>query len=74
MATITSNASGDWSVGATWVGSVAPADNDDVVIAAGHDIKFDVDQSGWANGIAGLTITGGATPGMLYAAFAGAGT
>jgi hypothetical protein len=58
MATITSAGSGDWGTGATWVGGVAPADNDAVVIASGHSVVFNVDTSGFANGIAGLTITG----------------
>ena len=34
MATITSNASGAWATGATWVGGTKPADDDVVVIAA----------------------------------------
>ena len=58
MATITSAATGLWSAGATWVGGVAPADNDAVVIATGHVVTFDADTSGFANGIAGITITG----------------
>lgn len=58
MATITSAGSGDWSSGATWVGGSVPVDNDTVVIASGHVVVFDVDTSGFANGIAGLTITG----------------
>lgn len=57
MATITSVGSGNWSAAGTWDAGV-PADNDTVVIAAGHAVTFDVDQSGFANGIAGLTITG----------------
>lgn len=65
MATITSVGSGNWSAAGTWDAGV-PADNDTVVIAAGHAVTFDVDQSGFANGIAGLTITSHAsTPGML---------
>lgn len=58
MATITSAGSGLWSAGATWSGGGVPADNDTVVIASGHTVTFDVDQSGFANGIAGITITG----------------
>ena len=58
MATITSAGSGLWSAGATWAGGNAPADNDAVVIASGHTVTFDVDQSGFANGIAGITVTG----------------
>jgi hypothetical protein len=74
VATITSAASGPWSAGSTWAGGSAPADNDTVIIAAGHSVEFDVDMSAWANGIAGLTIQGGATPGMLYAKHSAAGT
>lgn len=60
MATITSNGTGGglWSAGATWVGGVAPVDADTVVIAAGDTVTFNVDTSGFANGIAGITITG----------------
>jgi len=57
MATRTSVGSGLWSSAGTWDTGV-PADNDVVVIAAGHVVEFDVDQSGFANGIDGLTITG----------------
>lgn len=57
MATITSVGSGLWSVAGTWDGGV-PVDNDVVVIAAGHVVEFDVDQSGFANGVDGITITG----------------
>lgn len=42
MPTITSAASGDANVGATWVGGVAPGPGDDVVIAA-HTINFTAD-------------------------------
>jgi len=56
MATITSVGSGKWSVAGTWDAGV-PADNDVVVIAAGHVVEFDVDQSAFTTGI-GLTITG----------------
>ena len=40
-ATITSNGSGDWETGATWVGGVAPADGDDIIIAATHIVTID---------------------------------
>jgi hypothetical protein len=66
MATKTSNTSGNWSVGATWVGGVKPADNDSVVIAAGHNILMDDDLSAYT-GLQSVTISGHATtPGMLY--------
>jgi len=57
MATRTSVGSGLWSSVGTWDTGI-PADNDVVVIASGHTVEFDVDQSGFANGIDGLTITG----------------
>lgn len=57
MATKTSVGSGLWSAAETWDAGV-PVDGDTVVIAAGHVVEFDVDQSGFANGIDGLTITG----------------
>ena len=57
MATITSVGSGLWSAAGTWNAGI-PADNDVVVIAAGHVVEFNVDQSGFANGIDGITITG----------------
>lgn len=57
MATITSVASGLWSAAGTWDAGV-PVDDDTVVIAAGHVVEFDVNQSGFANGINGITITG----------------
>jgi len=53
MATITSVGSGLWSAAGTWDAGV-PADGDDVVIASGHEIEFDVDQSAWATGIYSL--------------------
>lgn len=57
MATRTSVGSGLWSVAGTWDTGV-PLDNDVVIISAGHTVEFDVDQSGFANGIAGITVTG----------------
>lgn len=57
MALKTSAGSGLWSDPSTWDTGV-PVDNDSVVIAAGHVVEFDVDQSGFANGIDTLTITG----------------
>ena len=61
MALITSNASGNWATGATWVGGTKPANGDSVTIAAGHIILMDEDQSGFADGIQTLTISGHAT-------------
>lgn len=66
MPTKTSTASGLWSAGGTWVGGIAPVDDDTVVIAAGHVVDMDVDITAWANGVNGLTITSHATtPGEL---------
>ena len=65
-ATITSNASGSWSIGATWVGGVKPVDGDAVVIAAGHYVLMDDNLSTYT-GLFSVTIQGSAgTPGMLY--------
>jgi len=62
VSTITSNGTGggNWSATATWAGSVVPVNGDDVVIAANDTVTFDVDQSGFANGIAGITLNAGA--------------
>ena len=65
MSDITSTQSGLWSAGGTWVGGSAPADGDQAIIAAGHKVQVDVDQSAWT-GLLGMTVTGGATPGMVY--------
>ena len=51
MAVRTSAQSGLWSATSTWVGSVVPGNLDTVVISTGHVVEFDVDQSGFANGI-----------------------
>lgn len=56
MATRTSSKSGDWSAAGTWDTGV-PADGDDVVIASGHEVVFDVDQSAFTTGVK-VTITG----------------
>jgi len=58
MAVKTSNTTGLWSAGGTWVGGVAPVDGDSFVIATGHTVTFDVDQSGFATGMVAGTITG----------------
>lgn len=48
-----------WSNPANWDGGVAvPVNNDSVTIPSGQTCEFDVDQSGFADGIDGLTITG----------------
>lgn len=65
MATITSAQSGNWSATSTWSGGVVPVDGDAVVIAAGHNVLMDADQSAFT-GLFNVTITGGVTPGMLY--------
>jgi len=58
MAAITSAQSGLWSQSSTWVGGVVPGNGDTATIATGHTVTFDVDQSGFASGLAGLTIGG----------------
>ena len=80
MATRTSVGSGLWSAAGTWDTGV-PVNTDTVIIASGHDVEFDVDQSGFAAGIT-LTITGtlhasttaGAYTLKLQANMTGAGT
>lgn len=56
MATRTSVANGVWSSTDTWDTGV-PLDGDDVVIASGHTVTFNVDQSAFTTGV-GITITG----------------
>jgi hypothetical protein len=58
MPSYTSAQSGYWSDPATWGGSGVPADGDTVTISAGHTVIFNVDQSSFATGLAGLTING----------------
>lgn len=66
MPTITSNSSGNWATGGTWVGGSVPQDNDAVVIAAGHSVLMDADLSAYT-GLQTVTIQGHATtPAMLY--------
>lgn len=56
MATITSVGSGAWGTAGTWDAGV-PVDGDDVVIASGHTVTFNVDQSAFTTGVK-VTITG----------------
>ncbi len=55
---IDSTATGDWSAGGTWVGGVPPANTDTADIKTGHNVNFNVDQSGFAAGIT-LTVDAG---------------
>lgn len=57
MVTRTSVKDGLWSAADTW-DSVVPENNDVVVIAAGHTVEFNADQTLFADGINGITITG----------------
>jgi len=56
MATVTSVGSGAWGTAGTWDTGI-PADGDDVVIASGHTVTFNVDQSAFTTGVK-VTITG----------------
>ena len=56
MATRTSVGSGNWSSAGTWDTGV-PVDGDTVIIAAGHTVVFDVDQSAFSTGVT-LTVNG----------------
>jgi hypothetical protein len=58
MATRTSSQGGNWSSTSTWGGEAVPANGDAVIISTGHDVVFDVDQSGFANGLLSLQIDG----------------
>ena len=55
---VTSNASGDWNTGATWVGGSKPADGEAVIIALGHEVVMNADLVGDGIDLTGLTITG----------------
>ena len=73
MATRYAVASGLWSNTTTvWsdtdggaAGSYVPVDGDTAVILTAVNVQVDVDQSAWT-GLVGMTVRGGATPGMVY--------
>src|SRR2546422_7296798 len=52
-ATITSNQTGNWSTGTTWIGGVPPVAGDNAVIAAGHTVTLTANTA-----ITGLTVNG----------------
>ena len=58
MTAKTSTGTGTWSTDSLWNPAGVPANGDSVIIAAGHVVTFDVDQSSWADGLVGLQITG----------------
>ena len=57
MALRTSVGSGAWSAAGTWDTGV-PVDGDTFLIAAGHTVTFDVDQSAMPNGMGASVVTG----------------
>jgi len=58
MATFTSVKSGYWNDPTVWDLNAVPADGDSVTVASGHTVTFNVDQTSFTNGLAGLTING----------------
>lgn len=58
MAARTASVSGLWSNTATWGGSAVPISGDSVTINTGITVTFDVSQSAFASGIAGIAING----------------
>jgi hypothetical protein len=58
MPTFTSVRSGYWNDPTVWDQNAVPSNGDSVVIAAGHTVTFNVDQSAFTTGLAGLTING----------------
>lgn len=57
-AAATSVASGRWSSAATWAEHRVPVAGETVTVAAGHEILFDTNMSGWTQGLGALTIQG----------------
>jgi len=54
-----SGGTGNWSAVGTWDGGASvPANGDTVTITAGDTVVFDVDQSGFANGLGEMTVNG----------------
>jgi hypothetical protein len=58
MPSLVSIRSGYWNDPTVWNLGVVPADGDSVTIATLHTVVFNVDQSSFPNGLAGLTIDG----------------
>jgi hypothetical protein len=58
MPSLVSIRSGYWNDPTVWNLGVVPADGDSVTIATEHTVVFNVDQSSFPNGLAGLTIDG----------------
>lgn len=58
MVSYTATQDGLWSQASTWGGSGVPGNGDTVTIPAGRTVTFDVDQSSFASGLAGLTVDG----------------
>jgi hypothetical protein len=58
MPTFTSVKSGYWNDPTVWDQNAVPANGDSVVVAEGHTVIFNVDQSSFTTGLAGLTING----------------
>lgn len=58
MAARTASVSGLWSNTATWGGAAVPVDADTVTINASVVVEFDVDQSGFTNGVASIICNG----------------
>lgn len=58
MTTLSSVKSGNWSDPTVWSTGAVPVNGDVVTVASGHEVVFDADQSGFTNGLAGLTVNG----------------